>query len=272
MSDEIRAIQLIQLDLAKRIHDICEHNNLKYIMIGGTLLGAVRHNGFIPWDDDLDIALPRKDYDKLISIIKEEPIGGCFLQNFDTDRHFPQPFSKLRKNGTTFLERYCQNVDMHHGVFIDIFPLDTTNNPTSKWLFVKEGIAKEIVFSIWKCEGCHMERHGWKKIEYAVSRGLSILPKKTLVTIYDSLTNRNIEQDKYYVHHSVGYIKKQAYFSKTDIEERVLLPFEDTQFYAPKTWDLSLKKLFCDYMQYPPEGKRNSGHDVVKVELGNTWH
>ena len=95
-------IQQHQLNMAKEVDRICKKYNLRYSIAGGTLLGAIRHQGFIPWDDDLDISMPREDYDKFIKIAQQELGKKYFLQTWDTDKNFVFPFAKIRENNTLF--------------------------------------------------------------------------------------------------------------------------------------------------------------------------
>lgn len=116
-------LQKCELELLKEVLKVCENHGLKCFLIGGTTLGAIRHGGFIPWDDDIDIGLPRPDYDKLMALAKEfkDPF---FLQNYITDPKYPYNFAKLRNSDTTFIEKQFSHIKMNQGVYIDIFPID----------------------------------------------------------------------------------------------------------------------------------------------------
>ena len=117
-------LQKIELDILKSVIDICDELNLKYYLVCGSALGAVKYNGFIPWDDDIDIGLPREDYEIFIQKAQAMLPEYYFLQNYNTDKNFPLFMTKIRDSRTTFVEMQFQNIDMHHGVYIDVFPLD----------------------------------------------------------------------------------------------------------------------------------------------------
>lgn len=114
-------LQKVEFDILVEFDRICRKFNLKYFLFSGTLLGAVRHGGFIPWDDDIDVAMPINDYYKFVKICKTELGEDYFLQTYNTD-YVNFWYAKIRKNNTTMLESGFENVNMHHGVWIDIFP------------------------------------------------------------------------------------------------------------------------------------------------------
>lgn len=117
-------LQKIEFDMLKIFVGICERLDLKYYLVCGSALGAVKYEGFIPWDDDVDVGLLRPDYEIFIREAKKYLPDYLFLQNYHTDREFSQVFSKLRNCNTTYIEKSCANLHINHGVYIDIFPLD----------------------------------------------------------------------------------------------------------------------------------------------------
>ena len=137
-----RKLQLIQVSIVEDIDRICRDNGLKYYIIGGTLLGAVRHKGFIPWDDDIDLVMYRDDYNKFISIIQSEYSEKYFLQNFYTDKHYTRYIAKVRLNGTHLTESYLDNSKSHDGIYVDIFPLDYTKKNDGFYLKLRGDIVR----------------------------------------------------------------------------------------------------------------------------------
>ena len=120
----VRRLQNVLLDMLRVIDDVCSVNGLRYYLFYGTLLGAMRHKGFIPWDDDADIVMPRADYDKLLRLPKSKWPDGYFLQSPLSEKYGRFVFAKLRKDGTTCITPEHRNIKMHQGIFVDIFPLD----------------------------------------------------------------------------------------------------------------------------------------------------
>ena len=120
----LREIQLEELKLLSYFDEFCNINRLKYSLVYGTLIGAARHKGFIPWDDDLDIRMTRKNYDKFLEVWGKLQPEGYLLQNKENSPRFPSSFSKIRKSHTTFLQFESERGAHHTGIFVDIFPLD----------------------------------------------------------------------------------------------------------------------------------------------------
>lgn len=259
---EVAAAQKIMLEILTEVHRICEEHKITYWLDAGTLLGAVRHGGFIPWDDDLDISMPRTDYEKFIRIAQKELPDGYFLQNRDTDIGYNLNFSKIRKIGTTLIETgengdepYC------HGVFIDIFPYD---HYRYKWF---------IDWTRWS----YLFRDKRKKYPKG-----SI--KRTLVTIYTNYlmilpSEISVAVRKYFEKHKGSMVGQEGnYFTygleccpgrDTKVED--VLPvklgvFEDNKFFIPNNPEAVLKENFGDdYMILPPLNRRKTHSKLIKI-------
>ncbi|MBR3173787.1 MAG: LicD family protein [Eubacterium sp.] len=264
----LEKIHIIQVDMIKKLHNYCKEKKLNYSVICGSLLGAIRHKGIIPWDDDVDIALIREEYNELVRLLKKDPIEGLYIQDYSTDPYYYQPYAKLLKNNTEYIEGFRKNNKSKSGVFIDIFPLDYIKKPGMKKTKFRRTISRFITFAIWNKEGCHMEREGSKKLINGVSKIISVLPKSLLIIIQNKLVIRKRKDKKYVASmFSSNYETDRLYFEVSDFESLIELPFEDTVVNAPKNWKENLTRLYKDYMALPPEDKRNSGHDVYKVSI-----
>ena len=117
-------LQQRELELLRLFVRLCEQLQLRYYLVCGTALGSVKYEGFIPWDDDVDVAMPREDYEVFLEKAPSLLPEGIFLQNYRTDPAFPQIFSKLRNSNTTYIEKSAAALPINHGIFMDIFPLD----------------------------------------------------------------------------------------------------------------------------------------------------
>ena len=115
----------VDLEIVNEVVRICREHDLKYYMLGGTMLGAIRHEGFIPWDDDIDLGMPRKDYDKFVKYMKKHPNEKIFFSNVHSEKRYPNSWGKVRLNDTVFLEKELTSLtELHKGVFIDLHPID----------------------------------------------------------------------------------------------------------------------------------------------------
>ena len=139
----------VETEILEVVDSICKENGITYYFTGGTLLGAVRHKGFIPWDDDIDIVMPRADFQKFIEICNQGALGdNYFLHHISTDDNFYLIYAKIKKNNTFFDEEIVKSVDCHKGIFIDIFPLDYIN-ADNKLLFKIKSLLKILAH----CDG-----------------------------------------------------------------------------------------------------------------------
>ena len=137
-NNNLRTLQLIELKILLEIKRVCETNNIKYFLIGGTLLGAVRHNGFIPWDDDIDIGMMRDEYKRFLEVFPLSKGDEYTLETTETDSGHAYLYGKVRLSGTTFQEERNKNVLENQGIWVDVFPFD--NIPNSR---VKQSVSSE---------------------------------------------------------------------------------------------------------------------------------
>ena len=143
-------IQQKLIEIAKEYRKVCEKLNLRYFALGGTALGAMRHNGFIPWDDDIDFCMPREDYDRFVKEGQKLLPGHLFIQTHQTDKNYIAPYGKVRDSNTTAIENATKDVKMNHGLWIDIFPLDGLPKSPRKrkfYAFLDNGLLRRIYSS-----------------------------------------------------------------------------------------------------------------------------
>ena len=250
--------------LLEEFDRVCKELDIPYCLFAGTLLGAVRHEGFIPWDDDLDVLMHRKDYTRFMEeaprILNRERF---FLQK-EFSEHFPMFFSKLRLNGTTCLEKFFpKDPEMHQGVYMDIFPCD--NAYDSKigrlWQFA---CSKVVIAKGLYAEGYDTDRL-LKKAIIQISR---VLPGKLFRKIVHGPRKTGA-----YVHCFLGGASKfsKSVFPVVCFEKTLQLPFEEGSFSVPEQYDAILKVLYEDYWIIPPEEKRKCKEHAILVDLNRSY-
>src|SRR5690554_4763759 len=238
----IQEIQKIQLGILKEVNDICKKHNILYSLYGGTLLGAVRHSGFIPWDDDIDIAMLRSDYEKFLKVAPNELSKEYFLQTYNTDKKCIFPFAKIRKNGTLFIENGSKGIKMHQGIFIDIFPLD---NVDTKGIKNKLNIIiLDLLMRIMKASNSSLI---WKKsriikniIKFPL-KILKVIPVRYFNKKINKLASKNNVKFTQYVNHFTNGINKNRfnkYLMKNEYaKDLIYVHFEGSPFPIYKEYD-----------------------------------
>ena len=263
----IKNIQYCLLLIAKEIKRICEKNNIPYFMIAGTLLGAVRHKGFIPWDDDMDFGMFRKDYNNFIAACEKDlDKDNFFLQNVYTDEGYGKYYTRLLLTKTSLDYDYIKNVKCHKAIFVDIFPYDSI--PESKILRKKQSMLTSFAMRLIK-----------KKMKYGIEcytlggklelHFEKFFNRNSLIHIYEhAMQKYNKNQESSWVccsNAGEGYFKECL--KRNWLNNTVLMKFEDTEFPGSVLYDEYLSYFYGDYMTLPPENKRMT-HEFEKIDFG----
>ncbi len=264
-----KTLKKIEIEMLKVFINICKKENLQYFVLGGTALGAVRHKGFIPWDDDIDIALPRGDYEKFITVAQKYLPEYYFLQNNFSDKNCPLNFSKIRDSRTTFIETSCQNIKMNHGVYIDIFPLDgyPTQKFNNSFFKLADTLLKtriDIIFSLPKS----------KKLKLKIVRFLLriIIPNyRTAVKLRNNLLKKYKYSECDYISNFCGAWGERETMPKSIFGTGVAGMFEELEVNLPNNVHQYLTNLYGDYMCLPPIEKRVAHHYTTIIDLKNPY-
>lgn len=257
-----RRIQLKILDILVEIDRICKNNDIKYYLAYGTAIGAVRHKGFIPWDDDADIFMFKNEYEKFIDVCKTELGNDFFIQTSETDKEYMMSITKIRLNNTAFVENCTKDWNIHHGVYVDIFILDEC--PKNKFL-------QKINTRVRR--GTELARRG----TYTMSNKKNILKKLSIPLFYHNII---LNMWKFIVYNhckkdkdlcidtcSCGglILPRDAFGEPRNME------FEGYEFYVPENVEKFLTHFYGDFMTPPPEEQRRSHHDIVYIDLDNPY-
>ncbi len=268
----LRDMQIIELDIVKEFIKICKKNELKYYMLGGTLLGAIRHKGFIPWDDDIDVGMPRPDYERFLEIIVNEMPASYGIKTFNNSDNFIKYHTRLENRNYTFeSSSYGNNQKMFS--WIDVFPLD--GMPNNKimlelhkfHLLYLRAMTQLSQFN----ETIDFSNKNRPFIEKAIiwagkylGLGRNKDPKKTMLALDKALKKYSYDDSKYLVNF-MGAYKFREMFEKSKYLDGKMYDFEDIQLCGPVDYDFVLTQLYGDYM-IPPKEQEKNRHNTVIVE------
>lgn len=269
-SYNIRQIQLTQLEILIEVDKICRKHDIKYFLTNGTLLGAVRHKGFIPWDDDIDIGMHRKDYDNFLEIANKELDEKYFCQSIYSETNYYLPFAKIRKNKTRYVEASAKHVDMNQGVYIDLFPMDNVPDNTFTRFVHKTGFY--ILFRIVLAKSGISrpdDRRVLKRMIYGMLKIFLIPFKKRQILLYIDQRMKKFSRNKTQYATSMGspYGYTREIMPSCMFESVTEIEFEGQLFYSPSRPHEYLTRLYGDYMTPPPVDQRENRHGIIEVKL-----
>ena len=262
----------VEIEILNEIVRICDKHNITYYLAGGTLLGAVRHKGFIPWDDDVDIIMTRKDYHRFLKICETElDKEKYFLDCYKTNKHCWNNFAKVRKNNTIFLEREVSTVDTNHGIWVDIFIWD---NVGKKIGFIEKFKKKCSLYIRTLCDiKNNVSNYNKSKIKYGILKFISLFfTNRFLNRLLNGILSMNKDDNSFHVSTFVnGPIEKDV-LERSRVIETVELEFEGKLYKCPKDYDYYLTNFYGDYMTLPPVEKRKTHRPLlVKFEDGEEY-
>lgn len=260
----MKKLRKTQIEILDYIVEICEKNNLRYSFMGGTLLGAIRHNGYIPWDDDIDICMPRKDYEEFKKIFPQNE--KYFLDDYSTNKKYWLPFIKIRNSNTIYKENLQSNYNGNSGVWIDIFPLDNADRKNSfleRFQFRFTGILRT---SISIKSGIKVSKDKFIKRFFSIC--FLIFPKCFLIKLqYWLMTINKNDESEYLMSLGSQYgYKKQIHLRNKWFPTSKHI-FEDNEYNIPNDYNYVLKNIYGDnYMKLPPKEKQIT-HNPIKIKF-----
>ncbi len=264
-TDALKQLQTTELGILRDFDAFCRQRGLRYFLIGGALLGARRYGKFIPWDDDIDVAMPREDYERLK---REYSADGYFLQNAQSDPVFARCIQKIRKNGTRIAEYATMHQPIHQGIYIDIFPIDYVDDNDQKRLDKRSRKIRRLMSLCAIKSGCNIGSFAFVKrlikLFYPCSK------QRAEEKLYRLCTMENDGARAYailWLHNYPWYrqIHEKGVFGKGS-----LCAFEGEQYAAPAKVDAFLEKVFGeDYLQDPPKEKQKTPHKYMAVEFSS---
>lgn len=262
MKNELSALQKAELEILKAFISVCEKNGLRYYLLEGTCLGAVRHGGVIPWDDDIDVGLPRKDYEKLMEAAQKDLPDYYFLQNFKTDPQYPNCFAKIRDSRTTFIESSIKDLKINHGIYIDVFPLDFYPAGSGRIFKLRALLFKASSSGAFSSASLKIRflrcisrvfYPGIKTAQLKYDAYLKALPESDKMTnVFSAWGDREIVPASWY-------------------GEGAKLSFNGIEATVPAEYKKYLTKIYGDYMTPPPPEKRIGTHTNEVIDLDKPY-
>ena len=270
MKSNIELLHDADLEIVKEVVALCDRHELKYWMLGGTMLGAIRHRGFIPWDDDIDIGLPRMDYEKFLELAPRELSANLKIVNYKTDPEYHYYITRVLDTDTKVIENRFAAEGKYTNVSIDIFPLDGfPNNSTLRNIHGKRILAHKFMSSL------HYKNvivtKGRSFFERFVIKTLQLLPTDKMFSFTKQLDKCDKLLKKYdmvgsdYTGNIMGAYRTREIVPTAWYGEDTFYDFENIRLRGFKEYDKYLKHLYGDYMQLPPEDKRRIHFTIVEV-------
>ncbi len=252
---ETDKLKKIELEILDHFVYFCKQNNLTYYLTYGTLLGAIRHKGFIPWDDDIDVAMPPKDYQKFLELYSKDKQDKYLLQYVNNEKYYHTIFAKIRKNNTCMVEKEWQYIKIHKGINIDIFPLFPYPNDKKD--------AKKLIFNLKLSQLLLSKNNKTSSIKNKILFFiLRFIPRKITNKWVIKMLDKALNYNKPFSCYKTDELKDPVV--KTDwFKETMELPFEDRKYTVPKNYDEILKTMYGDYMTPPKEEDRIGHGDII---------
>ncbi|MDU5108231.1 LicD family protein [Clostridium sp.] len=252
----VEGIRKIQLQILKNVSEYCDKNNIRYSLAYGTLIGSIRHKGYIPWDDDIDIAMPRPDYDNFII-----NFNGCIkdysVHAAEIDSNFLYTFAKVSYDNSILIEE--TNIKYDIGINIDIFPIDGLPIDDNKKVMKKQNLYRNL--ANFKNVKLSYSRSIFKNIFLLLGKILLLwLPLKTINTkMIDNSKTYSFENEDYCCNISTGLMANKP-IPRKYLEEYIEYAFENEKFNVSKFYDQWLLSIYGDYMKMPPKEKQVTHH------------
>jgi lipopolysaccharide cholinephosphotransferase len=271
MSSNIKKLHQVDLNIVKEVIKICDENSLIYYMIGGTLLGAIRHKGFIPWDDDIDLGMPRNDYEKFLEIAPNFLSDHLQIVNYHTEKSYQYYITRVRDVNTKVVEKRIANDGRYTNASIDIFPLDgSPNNKFRRKVYYFSVMTMRAIMSLCYKDSIDHERKR-NVLERFLLFVLTKFPFRRFFNPYD-VKQKIDKMMKYYNPESseiigclMGAYRTREMTNSKYYGEGAFYEFEDIKMRGPIYADEFLSHIYGDYMSLPPKELRKTHFQIVEI-------
>lgn len=269
MDIDMEKLHGVQLEILDYVYSVCEENNLTCYLAYGTALGAYRYQGFIPWDDDVDVAMPREDYMKFLSIMKKNKDENFEIQDEDNEKRYFLSYAKVRKKNTALVERLTQGLYTHNGIFIDVFPLDYIRSVLTFTYKVRYNCIRYLVHILKfdTCKELYRKKEDKKKyvLDSIASYPASLLPRRVILKILNKLKAGNT-------------LREEAVCVAEFDAPRLVMPyffyfpprktmFEGRMYNVPNELDEYLGFIYGNGYLFPPPEQCRKSEKILEIEI-----
>ena len=268
----IRKLQKVDLEIVKEVVSICETNKLKYYIIGGTLLGAIRHNGFIPWDDDIDIGMPRNDYERFLKIAPTILSKHLDIVNFRTDPSYQYFITRVRDTETKVVEIRIGNSSKYTNASIDIFPLDgSPNNILLRKIYYLRIMTLRALISLCYKDSIDKDRkrNVIERLFISIMIRIpfnNILNPNKLKNRIDNMMKKYQVQNSYVIGCLMGAYRTKEMVPKRIYGEGAYYKFEDIELRGPEFAKEFLRMIYGNYMELPSQEEKKVHFKIIEIK------
>lgn len=267
----IDLLHQVDMEIVREVLRICEKHGLRYYMLGGTMLGAIRHKGFIPWDDDIDLGMPRDDYERFLALAPQELAAHLKLVNYRTDPNYMYYITRILDTDTTVIEERIGNDNKYTHASIDIFPIDgTPNNGLLRKIYFFRVLYHRALMSMCYKDSIDRKRKRSKK-EKLLLWVMEHIPVNKLTSAYkqkckiDKLLRKQKVEGAKYIGNIMGAYRTREIVPAEFYGEGAMYPFEDMQLRGLSMYHEYLTHTYGDYMELPPEDSRKTHFRILNI-------
>ena len=270
--EQFRKMQLTELDMLVEFDRVCRKHNIDYVLFGGSLLGAVRHKGYIPWDDDADIGMLRKDYERFKQYRNEMDSSICYFQDHETDPEYRWGYGKLRRTGSKYVRVGQEHLKCKTGIFVDVFPMDD----------IPQSLIGQILQN-WHCyclrkilwsEVAKYNEKGFWKAWFSLLSKIPVSVPFSQFRMYERKSRKNSKNRvRCLAFPATGTLyKKNPIFErygmpKSWFTDRAVYLFERKKLFSSRDYDTVLKYIYGDYMKIPDEKGREQHSPFSEIKF-----
>lgn len=264
--EQLERLQQVEMEMLALLDHICTEHGIHYYLAAGTCLGAMRHAGMIPWDDDIDVYLHREDYEKLAKILPGALPAGYFYQSAETDPAYLYPFAKIRKDGTAFVQEALRDLRMHHGIYIDLFPVDGAPKSAllRQWQRAKMFFLKRVSIG-------HILPRKVERIAYGLL--YKLVPRIKWQRKYDRYCRRyDSLKTGYSLCAASDYAYRRELVPRAVYGDGKRMPFGTLSLPVPDDAETYLTTMYGDWRTPPPPEARLSQHAPWRISFDEEYH